>query len=77
MAKYVNKYDLYSKIYSFYWELFIGKKPNYPLSNFLKLLMINSTQCSYDLFKENYAKPKYKIEVNPINEINIYEISNP
>lgn len=55
------RYQFYEKIYSFYWDLIIGKKVMFPLSGFLKLLMINSTQCNYDLFKENYVKPKYKI----------------
>jgi hypothetical protein len=29
--------------------------------------MINSTQCNYELFKENYVKPNFKIEESRIN----------
>lgn len=47
----------------------------YPLSIFLKLLMISSTQCNYDIFKNNYTPPKYKVEQNIVNSIKIYEIN--
>lgn len=48
----------------------------YPLSRFLKLLMINSTQCNYEVFKDNYTPPKFKIESNVVNSIPIYEINH-
>lgn len=51
IGSYVSKYSLYEKIYNFYWNIFIGKKPLYPLSSFLKLLMINSTRTSYHIFR--------------------------
>ena len=42
LAKYVTRYQLYQKVYNFYWSLAVGKKVMYPLSQFLKLLMVNS-----------------------------------
>lgn len=44
----------------------------FPLSGFLKLLMMNSTQCSYQFFKDNYVRPKHKIERSVVNEIPLY-----
>lgn len=72
ISRYVTNYGLYEKIYRFYWTLFTGKKPTYPLSQFLKLLMLNSTQCSYQLFKDNYVKPKVKVEANQVSDLTIY-----
>ena len=48
----------------------------FPLSRFLKLLMVNSTQYNYQLFKENYIKPRYKVEANKVAGITIHEINN-
>ena len=48
----------------------------FPLSRFLKLLMVNSTQCGYDMFREGYVKPKFKVEGNVINGCAIYELNN-
>lgn len=67
IGKYIKKYKLYEKIYQFYWDIAIGKKMLYPLSAFLKLLMVNSTQCNFQQALDNYTKPTFKIEANQIN----------
>jgi hypothetical protein len=72
LGKYVARYKFYEKIYKFYWDLTIGKKVMYPLSGYLKLLMINATQCNYELFRDNYTKPKFKIESSVVNSVTIY-----
>ena len=38
MTKYVKHYQLYEKIYEFYWQLVCGRKLNYPMSRFMGLV---------------------------------------
>ena len=76
LAKYVARYGLYEKVYSFYWTLITGKKVMYPLSGFLKLLMANSTLTSYEFFRENQVRPEYKVERSVVNEVPLFEINH-
>ena len=38
LAKYVKNYQLYEKVYDFYWNIICGRKLNYPMSRFVNLL---------------------------------------
>jgi hypothetical protein len=76
LGKYVSRHQFYPKIYAFYWDIIIGKKVMFPLSGFLKLLMVNSTQTNYQLFREQYIKPKVKVEANTIGGVTVYELNH-
>ena len=47
LAKYIQNYELYEKVYSFYWNTICGKKVNYPMSSFISTLRNQAIRFDY------------------------------
>lgn len=47
IAKYIKNYELYDKIYNFYWNTICGKKLKYPMSKFINTLHNQAIRFDY------------------------------
>ena len=56
--------------------MLVGRKGSYPLSYFLRFLMINSAQTSYQHFKERVSHRSSSAQCNTINGVKVWELAS-
>ena len=71
LAKYVRNYQLYEKIYDFYWGIICGKKLNYPMSRFVNLL--RNQAIKFESYKYEEQKLHLDLEEHRADGIMIYQ----
>ena len=71
MAKYIKKYELYEKVYGFYWHTICGKKLSYPMSKFI--ITLHNQAIRYDYMHSLEGDFNYDIEESKFEGIYLYK----